>query len=361
MDLIDVDPVLNLYDREWPIRTYQPQVPAAQVRFSRRRGDQRPPRRGPRQHGLPGLHRQRRQGAQEHSVAQRPHQQLCASSKNSILFEGVDVGRHCRIRKAIIDKDVKIPPHTTIGYDLNHDRQRGFLVTDQGVVVIAKAELPETFAGAAGRNVRRRRMMDERMRSLGNDRNGEENDGESPNGSPHSQSTGSRPSHAPTKPRSWLWSFIGIAFISVILIGWLALFIIQQFERPLTLAHLQTARNVWQEKGSKDYEMIYVVTLPDKSKNQFYVVVRSGKVKSTLLNGTVQVPPEQLDAHSISALFDYIEVFLKRDAQPNAPKAYSRASFSSDDGRLLWFARQVLDSPERVDIRVQEFKPGAGK
>ena len=46
--------------------------------------------------------------------------------ENSILFDGVDVGRHCRIRRAIIDKDVKIPPHTTIGYDLDHDRRRGF-------------------------------------------------------------------------------------------------------------------------------------------------------------------------------------------------------------------------------------------
>ena len=66
--------------------------------------------------------------------------------ENSILFEGVDVGRHCHIRRAIIDKDVKIPPNSTIGYDLEQDRQRGFQITEQGVVVIAKAELPETFA-----------------------------------------------------------------------------------------------------------------------------------------------------------------------------------------------------------------------
>jgi glucose-1-phosphate adenylyltransferase len=66
--------------------------------------------------------------------------------EDSILFEGVDVGRHCRVRRAIIDKDVKIPPNSTIGFDLEHDRHRGFSVTEQGVVVIAKAELPETFA-----------------------------------------------------------------------------------------------------------------------------------------------------------------------------------------------------------------------
>jgi glucose-1-phosphate adenylyltransferase len=65
--------------------------------------------------------------------------------ENSILFDGVDIGRHCRIRRAIIDKDVMVPPGTTVGYDLEHDRRRGFTVTEQGVVVIAKAELTETF------------------------------------------------------------------------------------------------------------------------------------------------------------------------------------------------------------------------
>ena len=54
--------------------------------------------------------------------------------------------RHCCIRRAILDKDVKIPQGTSVGYDLDHDRQSGFQVTEQGVVVIAKAELPETFA-----------------------------------------------------------------------------------------------------------------------------------------------------------------------------------------------------------------------
>jgi glucose-1-phosphate adenylyltransferase len=68
-----------------------------------------------------------------------------AMVEESILFSGVNVGRHARIRRAIIDKDVKIPPGTTIGYDLNRDRKRGLLITEQGVVVVAKGESPETF------------------------------------------------------------------------------------------------------------------------------------------------------------------------------------------------------------------------
>jgi len=55
----------------------------------------------------------------------------------SILFENVDIGRNCKIRRAIIDKNVEIPPGMTIGYHLEEDRQR-FHVTPEGVVVIPK-------------------------------------------------------------------------------------------------------------------------------------------------------------------------------------------------------------------------------
>ena len=68
-----------------------------------------------------------------------------AQVEESILFSGVNVGRHSRIRRAIIDKDVKLPAGTTIGYDLNRDRKRGLVVTEQGIVVVAKGEAQETF------------------------------------------------------------------------------------------------------------------------------------------------------------------------------------------------------------------------
>lgn len=146
MDLVEIDPVLNLYDREWPIRTFQPQLPPPKFVFC----DE-----GPREHA-------RRGEAHDSMVCQgcivsggHVRRSILSSNvrvnsfaqvESSILFEGVDVGRHCRIRRAIIDKDVKIPQYTTVGYDLEHDKQRGFQVTEQGVVVIAKAELPETFS-----------------------------------------------------------------------------------------------------------------------------------------------------------------------------------------------------------------------
>jgi glucose-1-phosphate adenylyltransferase len=69
-----------------------------------------------------------------------------AHVEDSILFEGVDIGRHARVRRAIIDKGVHIPAGAQIGFDYEHDRQRGFTVSDHGVVVIAKADGAEHFA-----------------------------------------------------------------------------------------------------------------------------------------------------------------------------------------------------------------------
>ena len=60
--------------------------------------------------------------------------------EDSILFDGVNVGRHAKIRRAIIDKGVHVPEGMTIGYDLEHDRARGFTVTEQGIVTVGKAE-----------------------------------------------------------------------------------------------------------------------------------------------------------------------------------------------------------------------------
>jgi glucose-1-phosphate adenylyltransferase len=145
MDLVEVDPVLNLYDREWPIRTHQPQLPPPKFVFRDEGGDL--VRRGE-AHDSMVCQGCIVSGGHVRKSILSPNVRINSFSlvESSILFEGVDVGRHCRIRKAIIDKEVKIPPNTTIGYDLNHDKARGFQVTEQGVVVIAKAELPETFA-----------------------------------------------------------------------------------------------------------------------------------------------------------------------------------------------------------------------
>ena len=65
--------------------------------------------------------------------------------EDSILFDGVDVGRHARIRRAIVDKDVRIPAGFEIGWNREADLARGFTVTDDGIIVVAKGEDLERF------------------------------------------------------------------------------------------------------------------------------------------------------------------------------------------------------------------------
>jgi glucose-1-phosphate adenylyltransferase len=150
MDLAEIDPVLNLYDRDWPIRTLQPQWPPPKFVFNGE-GAAGVARRGEAIDSMvcPGCIVS---GGHVRRSILSPNVRVnsYAVVEHSILFENVDVGRHCRIRRAIIDKDVRIPQNTSIGYDLDYDRRRGFFVTDSGVVVIAKAERPETFIAPRG-------------------------------------------------------------------------------------------------------------------------------------------------------------------------------------------------------------------
>jgi glucose-1-phosphate adenylyltransferase len=60
--------------------------------------------------------------------------------EDSILFENVNVGRHAKIRKAIIDKNVVIPDGAEIGYDLAEDRRNGYTVTETGIVVVPRKD-----------------------------------------------------------------------------------------------------------------------------------------------------------------------------------------------------------------------------
>ena len=148
MDLIAVDPLLNMYDEQWPIRTYQPNLPPPKFIFSEP-GEEG--RRGQAHDSIVCAGAILSGGRVERSIV-GPNTRInsYADVQDSILLEGIDIGRHSKIRRAIIDKGVAIPPETVIGYDLEHDRSRGFLVTETGITVIAKGEGVTHFAAPAG-------------------------------------------------------------------------------------------------------------------------------------------------------------------------------------------------------------------
>lgn len=138
LDLVEVDPQLNLYDEHWPIRSYQPNLPPPKFVFA---GQDDPGRRG---EALDSIVCQGAivSGGSARRCILGPGVRInsYAQLDGSILLDGVEVGRHCRIRRAIIDKGVRIPPGTEIGYDPEQDRSRGWLVTESGLVVIPREE-----------------------------------------------------------------------------------------------------------------------------------------------------------------------------------------------------------------------------
>ena len=132
MDVAAVNPVFNLYDDHWPIRTHQRQYPPAKFVF------REPGRTGMAMDSVISGGCIISGGVVRDSVLS-PDVRVNSFSEvdSSILFSHVNIGRHCRIRRAIIDRDVHIPEGTVIGYDTEADRQRYF-VTESGITVVTR-------------------------------------------------------------------------------------------------------------------------------------------------------------------------------------------------------------------------------
>jgi glucose-1-phosphate adenylyltransferase len=138
MDLVSVDPQLNLYDQTWPIYPFHENLPPAKSVFA----EEGPhPRRGQALDSIVSLGSIISGGTVRRCIlGPRSRVNSYADVQDSILLEGVDVARNARVRRAIIDKWVKIPEGASIGYDLDADRAKGYEVTEGGVVVIPKAD-----------------------------------------------------------------------------------------------------------------------------------------------------------------------------------------------------------------------------
>ena len=145
MDVTTLNPVFNLYDADWPMRTRVRQYPPAKFVF-----------------GQAG-----RDGSAVNSVVSAGciisgacvsnslfSQDVRVNSRSqidsSILFPHVNIGRGCMIRRAIIDRDVHLPEGTVIGYNLDEDRKR-YKVTESGLTIVARE--PSMYENAVDRNV----------------------------------------------------------------------------------------------------------------------------------------------------------------------------------------------------------------
>ena len=133
MELLGYDPIFNLYSKEWPIKTFNYNYPPAKFIWH--------------EEGRTGM--AANSMISEGCIISGSTLSHCVLSPNvrvnsfstitdSIIMEDVSVGRHCEIRKAIIDKNVHIPPDTKIGLNREEDIARGFYISPDGVTVVPK-------------------------------------------------------------------------------------------------------------------------------------------------------------------------------------------------------------------------------
>ncbi|BCJ57451.1 glucose-1-phosphate adenylyltransferase [Micromonospora endophytica] len=137
MDLINVHPVFNLYNFDWPIYTEQPPYPPA--KFVHQWGE----RVGRAVASMVSPGAVISGSLVENSiVSPKVKVHSWAHVDGAVLMEGVEIGRHAVVRRAILDKNVYVPEGAEIGVDLERDRQR-YTVSDNGIVVIGKGQKVE--------------------------------------------------------------------------------------------------------------------------------------------------------------------------------------------------------------------------
>jgi glucose-1-phosphate adenylyltransferase len=132
MDLVEIKPQFNLYNRRWQIRTGISHEAPAKFVFSHE------DRVGVATDSIVSSGCIISGGRIHRSVlSQRCRVNSFSQLEECVLMSNVKIGRHARIRRAIIDKDVEIPQNAEIGYNLARDRERWF-VSDNGIVVVPK-------------------------------------------------------------------------------------------------------------------------------------------------------------------------------------------------------------------------------
>ena len=133
MDLVDVTPEFDLFNDAWPLRTSSEFSPPA--KFVHEEAS----RMGQAFNSLVAGGVILSGGTIRRSIlSRRVRVNSYSTVENSVIFDNVFIGRNCTIQNAIIDKNVNVPEGTTIGYNLDDDRARGFTVTESGVVVVPK-------------------------------------------------------------------------------------------------------------------------------------------------------------------------------------------------------------------------------
>ena len=136
LDLTSILPVFNLYNYDWPIHTHHGPYPPA--KFVHADGE----RAGGATNSIvsPGVVVS---GGHVHNSVLSPGVFVHSYSSvvDTVLLDGVDIGRHAQLERVIVDKGVRVPPRMRLGFDHEEDRARGLLVTESGITVVGKGHV----------------------------------------------------------------------------------------------------------------------------------------------------------------------------------------------------------------------------
>lgn len=134
MDLVGVKPDFDLYNESWPLRTSSEFSPPAKFVH------EEPDRRGQALNSLVAGGVIISGATVRRSVlSRRARVNSYSLVEESVLFDNVQIGRNCMVKKAIVDKNVRVPEGVSIGINHDDDKARGFTVTDGGIVVVPKS------------------------------------------------------------------------------------------------------------------------------------------------------------------------------------------------------------------------------
>jgi glucose-1-phosphate adenylyltransferase len=140
MDLVSIQPVFNLYNNDWPIYTWHPQLPGAKFTDDAVVGE-----------SIVCAGSVISGASVEHSVIGANVTVLPgAQLRRCVILDNVQIGSGAKLNNVILDKNVVVPEDAEIGYDAEADRAAGYTVSKGGITVLGKDQVvPEAAAAAA--------------------------------------------------------------------------------------------------------------------------------------------------------------------------------------------------------------------
>jgi hypothetical protein len=160
---------------------------------------------------------------------------------------------------------------------------------------------------------------------------------------------------APPRNRNWIWFFVVLGVLSVAAIGLLRYARWRFGQLQLTPERLEQARRLWEEKGPKDYELVYRKQIQDREPEQVVVRVERGRPTSVSLNGR-ELPADKRTYYTMEGIFNDLWDFQKIDEKAKG-KATTWVQFDAEDGHVSRYGHRNAEGHGAVEVTVEGLRP----